>query len=323
MTSIRGDNIKSKRKDDDVYKVKIGFMVGLVAFVLLGLPNTRASASTGCKAVDAIIGVANPSLHLGVESFITGDEISVTVTGPGNSFELYINGAPKSAPVAIGGTITYLIPANGDYDISVVVAGPTDATTTATFSCTPGPEQDPIDPDGDGLVTICHIPPGNPAAQHTITVGAPAVQAHLGHGDTLGPCPDGTDTRYDSDDGGGIAIFVMIIIGKFEVYGDCEGENCSLIISIDFDNVDLEVGENIFIDGDNSDDDGDDDYAMIYYLHPDPININIHIFQINIYEDNTLVNDSILLFVDENGNIVQWDTHEIWERRAEAAGLTN
>jgi hypothetical protein len=39
-------------------------------------------------------------------------------------------------------------------------------------------------------VTICHIPPGNPDNRHTITIGAPAVAAHLeNHGDTEGPCP--------------------------------------------------------------------------------------------------------------------------------------
>ena len=39
-------------------------------------------------------------------------------------------------------------------------------------------------------VTICHIPPGNPANAHTITVGAPAVPAHVAnHGDSIGPCP--------------------------------------------------------------------------------------------------------------------------------------
>jgi hypothetical protein len=41
---------------------------------------------------------------------------------------------------------------------------------------------------GDGMMTICHIPPGNPAARHTLRIGAPAWPAHQGHGDTCGPC---------------------------------------------------------------------------------------------------------------------------------------
>jgi hypothetical protein len=41
---------------------------------------------------------------------------------------------------------------------------------------------------GVGKTTICHIPPGNPANAHTITVGNPAVKAHLAHGDYLGMC---------------------------------------------------------------------------------------------------------------------------------------
>ena len=35
---------------------------------------------------------------------------------------------------------------------------------------------------------ICHVPPGNPSAAHVITVGAPAVEVHLGHGDIMGDC---------------------------------------------------------------------------------------------------------------------------------------
>jgi len=41
--------------------------------------------------------------------------------------------------------------------------------------------------------TLCHIPKGDPSAAHTISVGAPAVKAHLGRhgGDTLGACAGG------------------------------------------------------------------------------------------------------------------------------------
>ena len=40
-------------------------------------------------------------------------------------------------------------------------------------------------------VDICHIPPGEPDNVHTITISESALQTHLDHGDTLGPCaPD-------------------------------------------------------------------------------------------------------------------------------------
>lgn len=52
----------------------------------------------------------------------------------------------------------------------------------------PGIEKCP-DEDEDGLVTICHRPPGNPDNARTITVGTNASAAHLAHGDCCGPCP--------------------------------------------------------------------------------------------------------------------------------------
>ncbi|NOQ44485.1 MAG: hypothetical protein GQ471_02335 [Nitrosopumilus sp.] len=36
--------------------------------------------------------------------------------------------------------------------------------------------------------TICHIPPGNPGNNHTITIGNSAVSAHIGHGDEPVSC---------------------------------------------------------------------------------------------------------------------------------------
>ena len=80
-----------------------------------------------------------------------------------------------------------------------------------------GPPDLCADDDGDGLVTICHIPPGNPDNARTITVGVNAVRAHLAHGDHCGPCEeddglllgdssdeDQHECSTDLDDSGGV-----------------------------------------------------------------------------------------------------------------------
>jgi hypothetical protein len=40
----------------------------------------------------------------------------------------------------------------------------------------------------NGKITICHIPPGNPANVHTITISYNALDTHLAHGDYIGEC---------------------------------------------------------------------------------------------------------------------------------------
>ncbi len=55
------------------------------------------------------------------------------------------------------------------------------------------------DDDGDGLVTICHIPPGHSGNAHTITVSVRALPAHLAHGDQCGPC----EVELSAQRGGG------------------------------------------------------------------------------------------------------------------------
>src|SRR3954447_7760627 len=46
-------------------------------------------------------------------------------------------------------------------------------------------------------VKVCHVPPGNPANFHTITIDDNAEQAHLAHGDLLGSCAAHCDQLCD------------------------------------------------------------------------------------------------------------------------------
>lgn len=48
-------------------------------------------------------------------------------------------------------------------------------------------------------VTICHIPPGNPANTHAITISVNALPAHLAHGDNLGDCETTCTLETDPD----------------------------------------------------------------------------------------------------------------------------
>ena len=93
----------------------------------------------------------------------------------GCEFEITIDGQFNHMQ---GGTITAWEFLSGDLDAPEVI--PLTIGEPVTITCAPA----------DGKVTLCHIPPGNPANAHQITVDASAVPAHLAHGDTEGPCPE-------------------------------------------------------------------------------------------------------------------------------------
>lgn len=54
--------------------------------------------------------------------------------------------------------------------------------------------------EAEALVTVCHVPPGNPDAAHTVDVGAPSVPAHLAHGDAEGACADDAGEEENPED---------------------------------------------------------------------------------------------------------------------------
>lgn len=68
-------------------------------------------------------------------------------------------------------------------------AGQDSSPTQAAVTPTAIEDDGVVTQAGAEKVTICHFPPGNPGNAQTITVGAPAVAAHVAqHGDTIGPC---------------------------------------------------------------------------------------------------------------------------------------
>ena len=77
--------------------------------------------------------------------------------------------------------------------------------------------------DGDGRVTICHIPPGNSDNAHTITVGVGAVPAHLAHGDFCGACEDDGGLFTDAgQDKGDAVLDALPCPADFDADGDVD-----------------------------------------------------------------------------------------------------
>lgn len=107
----------------------------------------------------------------------------------------------------------------GDVTPPVVVTPPTVTTPVVGGTDEPGLNVDDDVPGEiddvyscgnkpDKKVLVCHVPPGNAAAKHTICIGRPALQAHYAHHahdgsdqDYLGECVanDGLDENVDEN----------------------------------------------------------------------------------------------------------------------------
>ena len=111
----------------------------------------------------------------------TEDKVTICHIPPGN---------PGNAhTITIGSSAVPAHQAHGDY-----VDGPCESADLDL----PDKKSNNEDQSKESKVTICHIPPGNPGNAHTISVGSPAVRAHLAHGDVEGSC-DSVDIQEQND----------------------------------------------------------------------------------------------------------------------------
>lgn len=102
---------------------------------------------------------------------------SATLTGqPATATAVIPTHTPIPATATLLPSATPLPAATATPPAATVPPAPTNTATPEPP--TPTPE----------LVTLCHIPPGNPNNRQTIQVPPEDVQGHLDHGDYLGPC---------------------------------------------------------------------------------------------------------------------------------------
>jgi cysteine-rich repeat protein len=80
-------------------------------------------------------------------------------------------------------------------------------------------------------VTVCHVPPGNHANAHTISIGEASVGAHLAHGDQLGPCFAGCGVNPSiCDDGNACTSDICADTGEcgHDVVSCDDGNACTM-----------------------------------------------------------------------------------------------
>lgn len=296
---------------------KLSIFAVLLSLFLVMFATSSASAqeddtpelSQGCTILENLVQDFTPDeLDLTPLIFVEGETITLTVTGTGNSFALADDTVILETGVAIGDTITYEIPSEGTYQFIVTVANG-DATTQISFTCTPPETVSVEDLLGDGPYTLCHIPPGNPEAAHTITVGSlNAALTHIErHGDTIGACAPNVQARQDLfTTNVAISIFTLRESGLVQVFGACS-DSCTPVAFI---NISVLIPQSGFVV--EVDEDEDDDWeALVYYLHDFPFNANIDVYQVNIMVNGVLEDDSLLIFV-HNGELLTYGTHESW-----------
>jgi hypothetical protein len=194
--------------DDHVTVISI-----IVIFQLEALPPTPTPAPTqtpipltGCTPV-IIITNGQVSLPGGaLLQFSTGDRIEMEVEIKDDKAEvkIMVNGQDQEVKIEVKDGKVEIKSQGG---IAVVGAGTFSSVGVITIQACPGQaglsivviNTTTLPGDGDGKVTICHKPDHKKGGK-TLVVDAPAVPAHLGHGDTLGPCSGDNDGGDDDDD---------------------------------------------------------------------------------------------------------------------------
>jgi len=140
----------------------------------------RARPTRGCIDISVVVSAVN------------GDQVTLL-----NGQTIQLNEAIQvTGTINVASVVIIHLCADEDGQITVV-------SITVIFQLDELPPAPPPPDEGggdNGQITICHKPKRNSKGGHTLTVPQSALQAHLNHGDTLGPCSGGDDDKDRDDD---------------------------------------------------------------------------------------------------------------------------
>jgi hypothetical protein len=191
---------------------------GLPPLDLPGVPNTGAGVPDFADRGALEYADQKPHAHLRVfpRRILPGGTVSADASDSHDDFGIVsyrFDWDDGTSTTQAGPIATHSFASPGVYHVRVTVTDTIGQTDTAqqpvqVRGAKPGkppkptkPPKDPKPPKGPGAtITICHVPPGNPGAAHTLVIGAPAWPAHYGHGDYRGACYDRDDDDDDDDD---------------------------------------------------------------------------------------------------------------------------
>jgi hypothetical protein len=183
--AIVGDKDRSFTLDDRDCVLRSGVVVGLDGDALLLEDGTRLAVED-LEVVDGEIALYDTVLIIACRDADGATEIRVVVLD-----------RTDEAPDESGQITICHVPSDGGNEAETVMVAETAVAEHMLHGdyvggCTQQVFFGDGEPDaGVSKVTICHRPPGNPANEHTITIGEPAVDAHLAHGDVVGACANG------------------------------------------------------------------------------------------------------------------------------------
>jgi hypothetical protein len=174
--------------------------------VTLTVTDVNGNVNTGTATVTVIGVVPTCSINAVASGTIIGNATTYAATnqmflGYGKqsmTLTVTANGAGPftyswsglNLSTATGATTVFTPTAGGNYTFICTATNSYGCQTTCSITICVIDVRDPNSNANNPKVIICHLPPGNPANQQTLSVGVSAVPAHVGQhgGDKLGSC---------------------------------------------------------------------------------------------------------------------------------------